>query len=59
MHTLTDPAFIRYKYTSYLLLAGAFLLALAVLLKTGNISEASLIYPPDPPAAALSSAATR
>lgn len=31
MNTLTDPAFIRYKYTSYLLLAGAFLLVMLLI----------------------------
>lgn len=58
MQTITDPAFIRYKYTSYLLLAGAFLLVLAVLLKTGAITETSRVYPAGTTTAALSSTVT-
>lgn len=39
MQPLTDPAFLRCKYTSYVLLAGTFLLALLFLLHTGNIGK--------------------
>ncbi|WP_341836573.1 hypothetical protein WJU16_01565 [Chitinophaga pollutisoli] len=56
MNTLTDPAFIRYKYTSYLVLAGTFLLVVVFLLKTGTIGDASRVSPTDTTAAVLSSA---
>lgn len=51
MRPLTDPAFLRCKYTSYVLLAGAFLLGLLILLQTGVIAQPS----PASPATALSS----
>lgn len=56
MRMLTDPAFLRCKYTSYLLLAGAFLIALCILLKTGMIGPSS---PAHAAASTLSSGVAR
>lgn len=59
MNTLTDPGFIRCKYTSYLILTGLFFLTLVILLQTGAIPQPSSSLPAPQTAAVLSSGVTR
>ncbi|WP_164714017.1 hypothetical protein [Chitinophaga rhizosphaerae] len=56
MQPLTDPAFLRCKYTSYLLMAGTFLLVMLFLLNTGIIGQTA---PSGQPATAVSAHQSR